>query len=582
VEQQPQSSIAAQRTPKWAWWSCAGLIALHAVLLALSARVNSVTVDESAHLAAGAAYWKWGEFSVYNHNPPLLRLLGSWPAVVSGAEVPDAAKFRKYAPQDRFWAYNAAFQRANIGQRDYQRLFVLGRWAMIPVSCLGALLVFLWSRELYGPVAAVGACAIYALEPDILAHGSLVGTDLGTAVAMLLTLWLWQRFCRAPTSARAALAGVALGIANLCKFTSLLLWPGMTAMLVWAIFRDKARESSARRIRDLILGCVVASVLAIVTINLGYGYDRTFERLGALDLQSAAMQRLQHAAPWLPAPVPRQYVLGLDVLKWEADQQLPAFLLGQSYRGARWGYYPIALAVKLPIGGIVLLLLLGQTFLSASGRTPTKREWPLVISLGVLTLGIVFGATLNLGVRYLLPLYPLAIILVSRVWTKTRPVRAIAWLAVAALAVESFASAPRYLSFMNAFSGGPRAGYRIVNDSNLDWGQGLSDLKRWMDAAGVKRIGLACFGSVDPAAYGIDFVPLDELKPGEDDNIRFVAVSSYVLAGQRQRMALRGGGSRPIFIPYFRALQNKPPVAVPGNVMFVFRCEDLEAARESR
>ena len=113
---------------------------LHAVLLACSAVSNSITFDEFAHLPAGCAYWKYGELSVYNQTPPLLRLLGSSPAMLGGVDVPDAAKFRKFAPRDRHWFYAVAFERANSAagrsfrgdSRKYHQLFVLAGSTAVP------------------------------------------------------------------------------------------------------------------------------------------------------------------------------------------------------------------------------------------------------------------------------------------------------------------------------------------------------------------------------------------------------------------------------------------------------------------
>src|SRR5437867_12500615 len=84
-------------------YACLALIAAHAMLLASSAVSNSITFDEFAHLPAGCAYWKYQEFSIYNQSPPLLRLLGSWPPMLTTADGPVAAGFREVAPKHRHW-----------------------------------------------------------------------------------------------------------------------------------------------------------------------------------------------------------------------------------------------------------------------------------------------------------------------------------------------------------------------------------------------------------------------------------------------------------------------------------------------
>src|SRR5207248_912289 len=121
---------------------------------------------------------------------------GSWPALIARAKIPDIKSYLAMSPQERHWLYGDEFLRDN---RDhYHALFVLGRFALIPISCLGAWLVYVWSRELYGSVAALLPCALYVLCPNILAHGSIVGTDTCTTMAMLAAAWAWWRFCREP------------------------------------------------------------------------------------------------------------------------------------------------------------------------------------------------------------------------------------------------------------------------------------------------------------------------------------------------------------------------------------------------
>src|SRR2546423_5389706 len=99
----------------------------------------------------------------------------AWPVVLAGADVPDAAKFRRYEPRSRHWFYGEAFAGANANR--YHRLVLLGRFTMMPLSLAGLYLVFACARRMYGDAAGVGAGAAYALNPSICAHGSIVGTD---------------------------------------------------------------------------------------------------------------------------------------------------------------------------------------------------------------------------------------------------------------------------------------------------------------------------------------------------------------------------------------------------------------------
>ena len=583
----PASREAKPTAEPWAF-AVGAILLLHAALLAWSAVRNSVTFDEYAHLPAGVAYWKYREFSIHNLSPPLLRMLAAWPATLAGADAPPASSYRKYDERERHWVYAEAFQRSNV--EHYHRDSVLGRLAMVPWSCLGAWIVFVWARQLYGAVGGVASCALYALDPNILAHASLVGTDAGVAVAMLGATYLWQRFCRAPDWRRALVASLAVAAAVLCKFTALLIVPVVLGVAAWAWWLDR------RRWRELLAGLVLAGVVVVLGINLMYGYWRTFEPLGALELQSSAMRRVQSALPsWTPVPLPRNFVLGFDAQKYEADLRPPAYALGEQYRGARWYYYPLALACKLPLGTWALVIVI----VGLISRFGIRRdEWPLIIMLVVFAVGMALLAEVNVGLRYVLPILPPLFVLCGRVWDVRAPRlapplaagvvadapaassgatrrpfprrRIVGWALLALVGIESLAVAPRFLSFFNVAVGGPSRAQFILNDSNFDWGQGLLDLRAWMRDNNVDRVGLAYFGRVDPALYGIAYTPLTE--PGDEE---FVAISSYYLTGMPHRLPTPGGPTGYVKLSRYRELQRIQPLATVGRVMYVYRRSDV-------
>jgi hypothetical protein len=69
---------------------------------------------------------------------------------------------------------------------------------------------------------------------------------------------------------------------------------------------------------------------------------------------------------------------------------------------------------------------------------------------------------------------------------------------------------PHYLSSFNELVG-PSRGYQVLVDSNIDWGQDLKRLQKWMLDEQVTRIKLAWFGSADPSYYRISYDPLPGL-----------------------------------------------------------------------
>jgi hypothetical protein len=144
-----------------------------------------------------------------------------------------------------------------------------------------------------------------------------------------------------------------------------------------------------------------------------------------------------------------------------------------------------------------------------------------------------------------------------------------AMILIAAIALESARALPYPLSFFNAFAGGPGRGDRIVNDSNVDWGQGLVALKRELDRRGIRTVHLAVHGTVDPALYGIDYAIYAGGDLGTESD--WLAVSSYFLVGLPARLTtFRGMSEQPVTYD-FEALRARVPEARPAGCMYLFR-----------
>jgi len=550
----------------------AALLAVHAGLLAWSSFCNSVTFDEYAHLPAGASYLRYRKFDVYDFSPPLLRVIGAWPAIAVGADVPDVAPFLARDTFTRHWDYADAFAAAN--RANYHRLFVLGRMGMIPVSCAGLWLTYWWSSKLYGSVAALVSAALWAFCPNILAHGSIVGTDVGTTVAMMAAAFFWWRFCQRTTWTRFAPAAATVVLAMLCKFTALLLWPGMIVIAWMTVARN--RDAWGR----IAIGWLASAALCLLAINVAYGFEASGMRIGDLHFRSTEMSRLQRILPMgFRMPLPLPMIEGLDAQNWEMDQGGPGFLLDQRYQGAKWYYYPVALACKLPLATLALVAWTVMSFFgwTAPFRPKVAGEAVPIVLAGLYLAVAMFAGRTNLGIRYVLPMLPLMFVVVGRLWpndlASARGIAIAVIALVAVVAVESVSVAPRFLTFFNVACGRARGGYTILNDSNLDWGQGLLELREWMAENNVPRVQFAYFGRVEPSIYEINYVPITQ--PDDD---RYVAISSYFLVGLWHHMPTRTGPTNALWISSFRELRAKPPAAVVAESIYIFERRDVDAA----
>jgi hypothetical protein len=210
----------------------------------------------------------------------------------------------------------------------------------------------------------------------------------------------------------------------------------------------------------------------------------------------------------------------------------PGYLLGQISTQGWWIYFPVAFAVKTPLATLVgLLIATGIAMRRPSHQDAFLLFPPVVFFLASAT------ARLNLGYRHLLPILPFLAVHIGRLASCARLVRSASirpcrpcpairilsppnlltaaralvslslaiWLAVGALSI-----APHFLAYFNPIGGGPRNGWRVLADSNVDWGQDMKGLRAWMEREEVDRVRLAWFGTARPDYYGV----LHDLLPG--------------------------------------------------------------------
>ena len=190
-----------------------------------------------------------------------------------------------------------------------------------------------------------------------------------------------------------------------------------------------------------------------------------------------------------------------------AQQGQPAFFLGDySYQGW-WSYFPVAFLIKTSVG--TLLLIAGSLIFCRFGSALARREMIFLLLPPALVFLVMTQAKVNIGLRHILPVYPFLFVLASRFATVQFQRR---WLAVVILglplvltAASALRIAPHQLAYFNELVGGPEQGYRYLSDSNIDWGQDLQGLKRYMDAEKLPIIYLSYFGTPPPSYYGIRY-----------------------------------------------------------------------------
>jgi hypothetical protein len=394
---------------------------------------------------------------------------------------------------------------------------------------------------------------------------------------MTAALYAFWRFARTTRWRDAVLLAIVTGLAFLTRFSAVQLAPMFVLLALFRMMLGRLRRPGR-----VWLVIALLPLTTLTLFNLGYLGQNGFVPLGKQIVFSKRFRALQHALPALPTPVPDDALHGLDYISYLSESpDLHTYLLGVERTDSPWAYFPIALAVKWPLGFIGALALM--IALRARRRPGRKRVWTeatLLVAVAVV-LGSSMVARLNVGIRYVFPILPLLCIWCGGLLGRDRapapkragaPARRLipaAAIALAALqAVESVAASPWQLSFFNVFAGGPGGGYHIVNDSNVDWGQGLIALRNELERRGIGKIFLTYHGTTDPAIYGIDYIPYLGGMPGAESD--WIAVSSYYFVGLGQKMMTQHGRTERAKVE-FGPLWKRKPDAVVGGCMYLFR-----------
>ena len=178
-------------------------------------------------------------------------------------------------------------------------------------------------------------------------------------------------------------------------------------------------------------------------------------------------------------------------------------------------YYLMTLVYKLPHSTQILLLwAIIAAVLSRSGEAWRRRLW-LLLPAAVLVI-VASTSGMQLGIRYILPALPLLFLFISEIaakwsWPKSRwPQIAVA---VLLLLFDPWHVHPEYLAYFNEVAGGGEGGRTHLLDSNLDWGQDLHELQRFMRDHPIQDLHLAYFGTMPPEALGIRYTPPPSRSP---------------------------------------------------------------------
>jgi len=234
------------------------LLAQMAVAMVTTAVQQSPTIDEPVYVGTSTVYLKEHSLRYNPEHPPLGKLI-----IATGMLVADPHLKAGFRGDQSRLGRHLLFESGNAPWR-------LMFWARLPVIVLTLLLglvVCAFARDLLGPVGGLGALALYAFSPDVIAHGSLATLDVPAAGFVLTSVWLTWR-ARGRPALYLPLAGVALGAALATKMNTLTAVPVILLLVVWSVLAARGTSGRGTRgtARSLALGAAWAAGTALLAI----------------------------------------------------------------------------------------------------------------------------------------------------------------------------------------------------------------------------------------------------------------------------------------------------------------------------
>jgi hypothetical protein len=401
-------------------------------------------------------------------------------------------------------ALNALPQKISSRLGDGVLKYLLGKYYIaravtVFFSSLLAYLVFNWARRLYGFIPALFSLTLYVLDPNLIAHSQLVTNDLYVTAGIAFTFFALWKFAHERTWHNGLLFCVALGVSQLAKYTAVVLFP-LTFLALFLY--DLPDWLDSWRVRPKFKGMLIKYVgyvavaipVVVLVINTGFLFNRTFTRFGNFNFGSDFFQKLQSTFPvlsTLPVPVPYPYLQGLDWMRnTETTGNLSGnvYLLGQvSPLEGFPGYYFVAFLLKVPIATQIILILALIIYFSHKNRRSNFLGAEVFLLTPVLFFIIYFNFFFNtqIGIRYLLPIFPLLYVFAGSLftnWITYSRIRKATMLALPGyLLISVLSYHPYYLSYFNEMVWDRKQAYKYLADSNLDWGQAKNELKQYLE-----------------------------------------------------------------------------------------------------
>lgn len=550
----------------------AAILAFMFVVSVLNANNDSAIFDETAHIGAAYSYVSQHEMRLNPEHPPLIKDMAGFPLLFMNLNFNVDQAFWKGEMKNKWdegqWE-SGRYLLFKAGNNPDKIIF----WSRLPIALLSLLLgffIFFWTKKLGGTIAGLLALSMYAFDPNILGHNHFVTTDLGIAAFTTFSFYFFLKFIKNPSWKNVFLGGLFLGLVQLAKFSSIMVFPifGLILILYPLIKLNKDQQNifkyKFKKLGEYLGKGIIAFAFSMVIVWIAYfantfnmskdivsqTIEANFPSTKTDNIKNVYTNKILHSlnSNAITRPI-STYGIGMSYVFRRVSGGNGAYFLGQVSSTAFPAYFPTVFAIKEPLPNLFLMLsaifilffnVIKNTF--SYSQNWIKEKWQklihflrtdiseVAISLFVILYAYIsITGNLNIGLRHLFPIFPFAYILTAKTITtllrklKNYNFERVVGFSVFALVLflifEAASSYPYYMSYFNQIAGGPKNGFNYVTDSNADWGQDLKRLKSFLnDHPEIDKIRVDYFGGADTKYYlGDKYLPwYDSKRPLEE------------------------------------------------------------------
>jgi hypothetical protein len=589
------------------------LLSLVLVLALTSSLEDSAISDEPPHIVAGYSYLTQKDMRLNPEHPPLAKDLAATPLIFLNLNFPNESPAWQQKDGPFWWhQFNLGGEFLYKSGNDPDKILFFARLPMIFLLIFCGFLVFKFAKDFFGEKVAILTLFFFAFSPTFLAHGRFVTTDVAAAFGVVLATFFFLKAKRKPTTKNIIFAGLSFGISQLLKFSLILIVPFLFLLiLVWMIISKEWK--APLKVFISLIGFWILVVWIVYGIQIyNYPPERQLrdaqmnlasfsggpQSIGKTCFSPTSFQKIKRCPAeiiiWASdKPLIRplaHYGVGVLMAAQRASGGHTTYFLGEVSASGWKTFFPFVYLIKEPLA-FYILALISLCFFASKIKEPLYKRFfertknfikeNFVIFTTLLWLSIYWATSikshLNIGVRHLLPIFPFTMILVAKgtvSWLENTKFKKLSlvifsililWQAVSVLKIY-----PHFLAFANEIVGGPDNLYLYTVDSNLDWGQDLKRLKKWVEDNKIEKIYLDYFGGGNPKYYlGEKYESWwGQRNPKELPKGSYLAVSATALQGGR---GFPHSGFNQPWGYYLWLNKYEPPIAKIGYSIFVYR-----------